>query len=57
MTLPTRYIANTKEMIMMKKMFIVVLLSSVALLTGCHTVQGLGKDVQKGGEKLEKSAS
>lgn len=42
---------------MIKKVLIVALLSSVAIFTSaCHTVQGMGKDVQKGGEKLEKSA-
>jgi predicted small secreted protein len=42
---------------MIKKLLVVALLSSVTLLTSaCNTVQGLGKDVQKGGEKLEKSA-
>lgn len=25
-------------------------------LTGCNTFQGLGKDVQKGGEAVEKAA-
>jgi predicted small secreted protein len=41
----------------MKKLLIVALLGSLALFTAaCNTVQGLGKDVQKGGEKLEKSA-
>ena len=27
-----------------------------ALLTGCTTVQGIGKDLKKGGEAIEKSA-
>ena len=26
------------------------------MLAGCNTVEGLGKDIKKGGEKLEKSA-
>lgn len=25
-------------------------------LTGCHTLQGLGKDIQSGGEAIEKAA-
>lgn len=25
-------------------------------LTGCNTMQGVGKDVQKGGEAIEKAA-
>lgn len=28
-----------------------------SLLTGCNTVQGFGKDVQKAGEVLEESAT
>jgi predicted small secreted protein len=32
------------------------LLLAVLFLAGCNTVEGLGKDIQKGGEKLEKSA-
>lgn len=26
------------------------------LLSGCNTVQGLGKDMQKGGQELQKAA-
>ncbi len=38
------------------------LLTSVALLSlaftisGCNTMEGMGKDIKAGGEKLEKSA-
>ena len=28
----------------------------MALLSACNTVQGLGKDVKKGGEVIEKAA-
>lgn len=31
-------------------------LLAVFVLVGCNTVHGLGKDIQKGGEKLEKAA-
>ena len=31
-------------------------LFSVALLAGCNTVAGAGKDVQKAGEKVEDAA-
>jgi len=30
-----------------------MLLGSIAL-TGCNTVEGLGKDIQRGGEKIER---
>ena len=29
---------------------------SLALLTGCNTIQGMGKDIARGGEKLQDSA-
>lgn len=34
----------------------ITLLLAVLVLTGCNTMEGLGKDIQKGGEKLEKAA-
>ncbi|HUW26318.1 MAG TPA: entericidin A/B family lipoprotein [Gallionella sp.] len=34
----------------------IALLLAVMFLVGCNTVEGLGKDIQQGGEKLEKSA-
>lgn len=38
----------------MKKLF--VLMAVIAFLAGCNTVQGVGKDLQKGGEAVEKAA-
>lgn len=38
----------------MKKLF--ALMAVIAFLTGCNTVQGVGKDIQKGGEAVEKAA-
>jgi len=42
----------------MKRIVALMLLSmfSVALLAGCNTVAGAGKDVQKAGEKVEDAA-
>jgi entericidin B len=37
-------------------MKLVSLLLAVVVLAGCNTMHGLGKDIQKGGEKLEKAA-
>ena len=37
-------------------MRVAALFLAVLVLAGCSTVEGLGKDIQKGGEKLEKSA-
>ena len=33
-----------------------VLLSGTAALTGCNTASGVGKDVEKAGEKLQDAA-
>lgn len=37
----------------MKKL---LLLLAVLALSACNTMEGLGKDIKQGGEKLEKSA-
>jgi entericidin B len=39
-----------------KKVLAVMMVACIASLAGCNTMSGLGKDVQKGGEKLENSA-
>ena len=33
------------------------LLLAVLFLAGCNTVEGIGKDLKKGGEKIEKTAT
>ncbi|MBI3902030.1 MAG: entericidin A/B family lipoprotein [Nitrosomonadales bacterium] len=33
------------------------LLLAVWMLAGCNTMEGLGKDIQKGGQKIEKAAT
>lgn len=38
----------------MKKLF--ALLVTVAVLAGCNTVQGIGKDVRKAGSAVESAA-
>lgn len=38
----------------MRKIF--ALMAIIAFLSGCNTVQGVGKDIQKGGEAVEKAA-
>jgi len=41
----------------MNKMFAVFLMvASVFVLSACNTMGGAGKDIQKGGEKLENAA-
>jgi entericidin B len=34
----------------------VVFLVSVLTLAGCHTVKGVGQDIQSGGEAIEESS-
>ncbi len=41
-------------MSMLTRMFGVLL--AVVALAGCNTMEGLGKDIKKGGEKIEKAA-
>jgi len=38
----------------MKK--IVAVLMMIVCLTGCNTMQGVGKDLQKGGQAIERAA-
>lgn len=37
----------------MKKLL--CLIAAATFLTGCNTVQGIGKDIEKGGEAIQKS--
>jgi predicted small secreted protein len=32
-----------------------LVVSAVLVLTGCNTVQGVGKDIEKGGEAIQKA--
>ncbi len=38
------------------KRILFVALASLYLLAGCNTIEGMGKDIQKGGEKIEEAA-
>ena len=40
----------------MKKVIAVVLLGMYAFLLGCNTMEGFGRDVERGGEKLKNEA-
>jgi predicted small secreted protein len=35
---------------------ILIAIAAALLLAGCNTVQGVGKDIKKGGEAIEKAA-
>ncbi len=40
----------------MKKTVAVLALLMLGVLAGCNTVQGVGKDIERGGEKLQGTA-
>ena len=40
----------------MKKLLVLYLLLSMAALPGCNTMEGMGKDIERGGEKLQDSS-
>ena len=40
----------------MKRLIALVLAMSYIMLAGCNTIQGAGKDVERGGEKIQKEA-
>ena len=40
----------------MKRYVVLALAVLMVALTGCNTMEGLGKDIKKGGEAIEKSA-
>ena len=40
----------------MKKFSILVAFLLAGALVGCNTIQGAGKDIERGGEKLQDSA-
>lgn len=39
------------------KIIIGFALISTLLLSGCHTAQGFGQDVEKGGQEIQKAAT
>jgi predicted small secreted protein len=39
-----------------KLLLVIAALAAGLALAGCNTVQGVGKDIKKGGEAIEKSA-
>ena len=51
------FVVYKLEKIMKKAIALFVLIAAGTLLTGCNTVHGFGKDVEKVGDKMqEKSA-
>ena len=53
---------NIGRFIMIKKTFVSLLAtlffaSTIAVLTGCNTVEGAGKDIEKGGKAIKDEAA
>lgn len=40
----------------MRKLMAVLAVFAMTWLAGCNTMEGLGKDVERGGEKMQNSA-
>ena len=40
----------------MKRMIALALAAAYVFISGCNTVQGAGKDIERGGEKIQKEA-
>ena len=40
----------------MKKVIAILLVAMYGVLVGCNTMEGLGRDVERGGEKLKNEA-
>lgn len=40
----------------MKKLIALFALAGVTLITGCNTISGAGKDIERGGEKMQGAA-
>jgi predicted small secreted protein len=40
----------------MKKLIALLLLLVMGVLAGCNTMEGMGKDIERGGEKLQGTA-
>ena len=42
---------------MKKSVLVILALVSVTLFSACNTMKGLGKDIEKGGQAIERKAS
>jgi len=48
--------SQRQQEIIMKRLSIVIAFLAAGLLVGCNTMQVAGKDIERGGEKLQDSA-
>jgi len=44
-------------MIMMHTFLTIAVAACIALLAGCHTMDGLGQDIERGGQKMQDKAN
>jgi len=42
---------------MMHKLITTAVAAWIALLAGCHTMDGLGQDIERGGQKIQDKAN
>ena len=42
---------------MTQKLVAVAVVALIALLAGCHTMDGFGQDIERGGQKIQDKAS
>jgi predicted small secreted protein len=47
---------QAKTEVTMRKLLALYLLLAIGALGGCNTMQGMGKDIERGGEKLQDSS-
>jgi len=52
-----RDIPSIREISMKKLIAVVALMFATVAIAGCNTFAGMGKDVERGGEKLQDSAN
>lgn len=48
---------NNQKGILMKITMLTIALALITALTGCNTVKGMGKDLQVGGQEIQKAAN
>ena len=51
------FVTYFKGLAMKKFAFILFVIVSATSLIGCNTVQGVGKDISKGGQAIERAAN
>ena len=56
MRLNNSMIFSTSEVLMNKWLAVLAAMLMMGSLSACNTVEGVGKDIKKGGEAIEKAA-